>query len=130
MTSNYEIEESKDEYAGLHYISESNNQFYYDETEKLGSGYSAEVYACNRASKRTVSSPAIEHYAVKVFHTTQEEGRLNAAKLEAGLLSKFSHENIIKFQALFLGFNNLQAYLNMERVSDAQPLHKFIKKRG
>ena len=67
---------------------------------------------------------------MKVFHTTQEEGRLNAAKLEAGLLSKFSNENIIKFQALFLGFNNLQAYLIMERVSDAQPLHKFIKKRG
>lgn len=105
--SNYEIEESKNEHDGLHYISESNNQFYYDETEKLGSGYSADVYACCRTTKRAASSPAIEHYAVKVFHTTQEEGRLNAAKLEASLLSKFEHENIIKFQALFHGFNNL-----------------------
>lgn len=55
---------------------------------------------------------------------------MNAAKLEADLLSKFKHENIIKFHGIFSGFNNLQTYLIMERVKDALPLHRFIKKRG
>lgn len=69
--SDYEVEESKE--ITNHYIEGSNEEFWYDKKLKLGSGCSADVYSCFRRTPTTqVSSGAIEQFAVKVFHTTQE----------------------------------------------------------
>lgn len=114
----------------MHPVCESNGKFQYDEAQKLGSGYSANVFACFRKDVPSSDSPLIEHYAVKVIHNTIDEDRCKVVELEATLLKRINHPNIIKFYGQYWAKNKLQAYLVMEQVSRGKSLDKFIQSRA
>jgi len=61
------------------------------------------VYNC----QKTKGENKGKELAVKVFHTTQESVRFEAAQLEAKILSRINHPNIVAFEQMYWEKNNL-----------------------